>query len=152
MVERLASEGHPISPGAVGENFLIDGLPWARVARPGARLRLGPTVLLEISEVRTSARADTRAEHARGCRLAWCGSARGVRAFRLTRAAPPTPAQVTSPCATTKSAFTKGNNSLMDERKYPGCSRWYARVLVPGFVKRGDDAAVVWLPPAPPAK
>jgi MOSC domain-containing protein YiiM len=101
-VEALSAAGHPITPGDVGENLLLSGLPWAACARPGARFSLGARggngncVVLEITEV-------------------------------------------TSPCASTKGGFLKGNNSLMDERKHPGGSRWYARVLTPGWVAVGDE-------------
>lgn len=37
----LQREGHPIFPGALGENVTIVGLPWERVV-PGERLALGP--------------------------------------------------------------------------------------------------------------
>jgi len=47
VVAGLARDGHPISPGAAGENISIAGLDWARV-RPGVRLRLSG-VLAEIS-------------------------------------------------------------------------------------------------------
>ena len=47
VVERLAAEGHPIFPGAAGENGTIAGLDWSRVV-PGARLRLG-SVLAEVT-------------------------------------------------------------------------------------------------------
>lgn len=39
-IDGLVAEGHPIAPGAVGENVTIAGLPWERV-RPGARLEIG---------------------------------------------------------------------------------------------------------------
>jgi MOSC domain-containing protein YiiM len=39
-LDALATEGHPVSPGALGENVTIFGLPWDDV-RPGARLRIG---------------------------------------------------------------------------------------------------------------
>src|SRR5918911_3422009 len=39
-IEALRREGHPISPGSIGENVTIAGLPWERVT-PGVRLRLG---------------------------------------------------------------------------------------------------------------
>jgi MOSC domain-containing protein YiiM len=39
-IEALQREGHPISPGSIGENVTIAGLAWERVT-PGARLRLG---------------------------------------------------------------------------------------------------------------
>ena len=47
-IEALAAEGHPIFAGATGENVTIGGLDWQRVI-PGARLRLGADVLLEVT-------------------------------------------------------------------------------------------------------
>lgn len=43
----LREEGHPIVPGATGENVTVAGLDWDQV-RPGARLQLGE-VLLEVT-------------------------------------------------------------------------------------------------------
>jgi MOSC domain-containing protein YiiM len=40
LIDDLAMEGHPIVPGAVGENVTISGLDWREV-QPGARIRLG---------------------------------------------------------------------------------------------------------------
>ena len=39
-IDALAGEGHPVRPGALGENVTIVGLPWEEV-RPGVRLRIG---------------------------------------------------------------------------------------------------------------
>ncbi len=47
-IEALAAEGHPIAPGATGENVTTEGIDWDRVA-PGARLRLGEGVLIEVT-------------------------------------------------------------------------------------------------------
>ena len=47
-IETLAAEGHPIVPGATGENVTTAGIDWNRVT-PGARLRLGETVLVEVT-------------------------------------------------------------------------------------------------------
>lgn len=47
----LQAEGHPIYPGAAGENVTVSGLDWAQVV-PGARLRLGE-VVVEITEYTT---------------------------------------------------------------------------------------------------
>src|SRR5207253_2352303 len=47
-IQALAAEGHPIVPGALGENVTTAGLDWSVVV-PGARLRLGPGVLLEVT-------------------------------------------------------------------------------------------------------
>lgn len=44
----LQAEGHPIYPGAVGENITLAGVDWDQV-RPGARLRLGEQVVLEVT-------------------------------------------------------------------------------------------------------
>ena len=47
-IEALAAEGHSIVPGATGENVTTAGIDWNRV-NPGARLRLGETVLIEVT-------------------------------------------------------------------------------------------------------
>jgi hypothetical protein len=46
-VDLLRAEGHPIHPGAAGENISIEGIPWEQI-RPGVRLRIGE-VLAECS-------------------------------------------------------------------------------------------------------
>ena len=48
----LQAEGHPIFPGAVGENVTISGVDWRRVV-PGVQLSLGDEVLLEITSYTT---------------------------------------------------------------------------------------------------
>jgi MOSC domain-containing protein YiiM len=48
QIEALGAEGHTVTPGALGENVTVAGLAWAAVV-PGARLRLGPDVLVEIT-------------------------------------------------------------------------------------------------------
>ena len=47
-IEALQAEGHQIVPGGAGENITITGLDWDAVA-PGARMRLGHSVLIEIT-------------------------------------------------------------------------------------------------------
>lgn len=44
----LQSEGHPIFPGAVGENITISGIDWNEVT-PGKQLSLGDEVVVEIT-------------------------------------------------------------------------------------------------------
>lgn len=44
----LQAEGHPIFPGAVGENVTISGLDWNDVV-PGRQLTFGDEVLVEIT-------------------------------------------------------------------------------------------------------
>lgn len=48
VIEGLRAEGHPIHPGAAGENLTVAGIDWASV-RPGTRLRAGEA-LLEITK------------------------------------------------------------------------------------------------------
>ena len=52
LIRQLQSEGHPIFPGAVGENVTVEGLDWPRLA-PGSRLALGDEVVVEISSYTT---------------------------------------------------------------------------------------------------
>ena len=40
LIDALAAEGHPMIPGAVGENVTLQGISWS-VLQPGTRLRLG---------------------------------------------------------------------------------------------------------------
>src|SRR3954469_25872557 len=47
LIETLRAEGHPINPGATGENVTIGGIDWRDVT-PGARLELGD-VEIEIT-------------------------------------------------------------------------------------------------------
>ena len=47
-IMELQSEGHPIFPGAVGENITISGLDWNDII-PGQKLSLGEEVLVEIT-------------------------------------------------------------------------------------------------------
>ena len=50
----MQAEGHPISPGSVGENVTVTGLEWTLVV-PGACLRLGH-VSIEIVSYTTPCR------------------------------------------------------------------------------------------------
>ena len=47
VIDSLRAEGHPIVPGAAGENVTISGIDWATV-RPGTQLLIGD-VLAEVS-------------------------------------------------------------------------------------------------------
>jgi MOSC domain-containing protein YiiM len=51
VIDLLRQEGHPIEPGAIGENVTVAGLDWSSV-KPGDRLRIGPT-LVEITRYTT---------------------------------------------------------------------------------------------------
>lgn len=44
----LQAEGHPIFPGAIGENVTVSGLNWSKVT-PGTRLQLGEQVIITIT-------------------------------------------------------------------------------------------------------
>jgi MOSC domain-containing protein YiiM len=48
MIDALVAEGHPVTPGALGENLTVYGLPWKSVV-PGVRLQIGEAVLLEVT-------------------------------------------------------------------------------------------------------
>jgi MOSC domain-containing protein YiiM len=90
----LQAEGHPIYPGATGENLTIAGLDWQMI-KPGAHLRLGAEVEIEVT-----------------------GYA--------------------SPCRTIAAAFLDEAFTAISEKKYPGRSRLYARVLRPGTIRVTD--------------
>ena len=47
-LEALRAEGHPVAPGALGENLTVAGLDWDTVG-PGARFRVGDGVLIEVT-------------------------------------------------------------------------------------------------------
>ena len=47
LVRALQEEGHPIEPGAIGENLTLAGVPWDAM-RPGTRVDIG-AVLLELT-------------------------------------------------------------------------------------------------------
>ena len=47
LLQALQAEGHPVAPGALGENVTLAGVDWSRMT-PGAVLEAG-TVLLELT-------------------------------------------------------------------------------------------------------
>ena len=47
VIEAFVADGHPIFPGAAGENVTVSGLDWSSIA-PGVRLQIG-TALCEAS-------------------------------------------------------------------------------------------------------
>jgi MOSC domain-containing protein YiiM len=51
-IERLQAEGHPIAPRTTGENISLVGIDWSLMT-PGARLALGDTVLIELTDYAT---------------------------------------------------------------------------------------------------
>ena len=48
LIQALQAEGHPIDIGTAGENLTVEGLDWTLV-RPGARLEVGSSVVLEVT-------------------------------------------------------------------------------------------------------
>ena len=62
-LERLRSlqdEGHPIQPGSVGENLTVEGIHWESVM-PGVRIRVGESVVLEVTSFTTPCKTIRRA-------------------------------------------------------------------------------------------
>ena len=95
QIQALQAEGHPVVPGALGENVTIEGVDWKSVV-PGSRLQLGGQLLLEVT-------------------------------------------RYTSPCLNIRPVFSHGDYSRVSEKRHPGWSRVYARVLVPGRIQAGDS-------------
>ena len=145
VIESLAAKGHPIAPGAAGENITVAG---AQHPLALASPRLQGACCLRPVRCPTPESAGLSAPPA-GLPWARCAApgallqtARGVR-LRIS--------EVTAPCGTIKGCFLKGENSLVDARKHPGASRWYARVLADGWVAVGDEVFLLEPPTEPPA-
>ena len=96
VIRALVAEGHTVAPGTLGENVTVEGLDWAAI-EPGTRLRLGDTVLLEVT-------------------------------------------RYTSPCFNIKAAFVGGEFARVSQKRHPGWSRVYTRVLREGTIRTGDEA------------
>ena len=97
LIEALQGEGHPITPGSIGENLTLHGIDWTYV-RAGTRLDIGD-VQLEI----TSA---------------------------------------ASPCRKIAESFLEREFVRVSQKRHPGWSRFYARVLRVGSVTTGDGVIV----------
>lgn len=94
----LQAEGHPIFPGAAGENVTVSGLDWERVV-PGTQLLLGENVVVEVTNY-------------------------------------------TVPCNNIRGSFAGGDFMRIDQDRFPGWSRVYAKVVQGGEVVTGDRAAL----------
>jgi MOSC domain-containing protein YiiM len=93
-IEALRAEGHPVTPGALGENLTVSGIDWDAVG-PGARFRVGEAVVIEVT-------------------------------------------RFTSPCVNIRPAFRGGEYARVSQKRHPGWSRVYARVVTPGEIQPGD--------------
>lgn len=102
QIRALRAEGHPVSPGTIGENLTVEGLDWARVT-PGSRLGLGEAVVIEVT-------------------------------------------RYTSPCFNIQKSFLDGDFSRVSQKKHPGSSRVYARVITTGDIKQGDPVRLLDAP------
>ena len=98
-IRELQAEGHPLVPGALGENVTLEGLDWSAV-QPGTRLQLGDEVVLEVT-------------------------------------------RYTTPCFNIRPAFRGGDYSLVSQKRHPGRSRVYARVVATGMLHGGDPARLL---------
>ena len=52
----------------------------------------------------------------------------------------------TSPCFNIKQSFADGDISRVSQKRYPGSSRVYARVLRTGAIKQGDPVRLLGTP------
>ena len=95
----LQREGHPIYPGAIGENVTVAGLDWNLLV-PGVQLRLGEGVEIAVTSY-------------------------------------------TAPCSNIAPAFADGNMNRVSQKKHPGWSRLYTRVVRPGSITPGDPVIVL---------
>jgi MOSC domain-containing protein YiiM len=98
-LEVLQAEGHPVVPGALGENLTVHGLDWSRVV-PGRVLQVGERLLLQVT-------------------------------------------RYTSPCANIAPAFRDRDYSRVSQKRRPGWSRVYTRVLAEGAIRRGDPVLLL---------
>lgn len=59
-IQALQAEGHPIFPGAIGENLTLTGLDWDKIT-PGIILHIGESLKLEITKYTTPCKTITAA-------------------------------------------------------------------------------------------
>ena len=98
-IRALQAEGHPITPGSIGENVTVEGVDWNAVT-PGACLLLGEDVVAQVT-------------------------------------------RYTSPCLNIAASFHDRDSSRVSQKRHPGDSRVYARVLREGFVTPGDPVRLL---------
>ena len=93
-IRALQAEGHPITPGSIGENLTLEGIDW-NVVTPGTYLRLGEGVIVQVT-------------------------------------------RYTAPCLNITASFRHRDYSRVSQKRHPGDSRVYARVLREGSLTSGD--------------
>ena len=71
----------------------------------------------------------------------WAGLTPGVR-LRLGQRLLVEIASYTTPCATIAGSFADGDSQRIAQKKHPGWSRLYARVLQPGTIRAGDAVRI----------
>lgn len=120
LIDALSGEGHPISPGALGENLVLSGVDWGAL-RPGMRLVVGPD----------DARATVAARGSDGT------TPDGSRSVVLELNA------WVPPCTTVGAAFTDRRFDRIDHDKHPGWARAYAWVLKGGTVDVGSTVTIL---------
>jgi len=98
-IRALQAEGHPITPGSIGENLTIEGIDWTAVT-PGSYLRLGETVVAQVT-------------------------------------------RYTAPCLDITASFLHRDYSRVSQKRHPGDSRVYARVLRAGSLTTGDPVQLL---------
>ena len=98
-IRALLAEGHPITPGSIGENLTLEGVDWGAVT-PGAYLQLGVDVVLQVTAY-------------------------------------------TAPCTNITGSFRDRDSARVSQKRHPGDSRVYARVLREGALASGDPARVL---------
>lgn len=98
-IHALRAEGHPITPGSIGENLTIEGIDWNMVT-PGSFLLLGDDVVVQVT-------------------------------------------RYTVPCLNITASFRHRDHSRVSQKRHPGDSRVYARVLREGSITNGDSVQLV---------
>ena len=98
-IRALQAEGHPITPGSIGENLTLEGVDWGAVT-PGAYLQLGVDVVLQVTAY-------------------------------------------TAPCTNITGSFRDRDTARVSQKRHPGDSRVYARVLREGALASGDPARIL---------
>lgn len=93
-IRTLQAEGHPITPGSIGENVTVEGVDWNALT-PGALLLLGEDVVAQVT-------------------------------------------RYTAPCLNITASFRHRDSSRVSQKRHPGDSRVYARVLREGHLANGD--------------